>query len=150
MKKIVFGCLGTALLILIALAGLIWFWLFRELPTLHATLSMPSEVELGSTLPMVITANNDHESPIILDSIDVDDSFLSGFQVVSIDPRPTGTMHIFGQRSWDFGQSVMPGTAMVVRFELKAVQEGHFSGDVDVCNPSQDFETLLADVLVKD
>lgn len=149
MKKVLFGCLGAAIVLTGVAALLIWLWLFRELPKLEATVSLPSKVALESTFSMAITANNAHKRPITLDSIDVDDSFLSGVQVERIDPEPTATTHICGQRSWNFGQSVAPGTSMVVRFQLRAVQEGHFSGDIDVCNPNQDFKTLLADVVIK-
>jgi hypothetical protein len=150
MKKTLLAFLGAGVLILFIGAVLIWFWLIRELPALDASISLPSETELGSTISMTITANNPHDKPVVLDSIDIDDSFLTGFQVVSIDPKSSNTTHVFGQRSWDFGQSVPSGKSMVVRFELKAVQQGRFSGDVDVCNPNQDSKSLLADVIVKE
>ena len=99
MKKVLFGCLGAVTVLAGVSALLIWLWLFRELPKLEATISLPSEVELESMFSMDITASNGHKRTITLDSIDVD--------------------------------------------------VGHFSGDVDVCNPNQDFKTLLADVVIK-
>jgi hypothetical protein len=151
MKKIILGCLGVVVLVIVVGAGLIWFWLFRELPMLDASLSLPNEAALDSTVTMVITATNTHETPITLDSIDIDDAFLSGFQVISIQPASTDTTHvpIANQRSWDFGTIVQPGGSISVAFQLRAVTQGHFSGDIDVCNPNQDFKTLLADVVVK-
>ncbi len=150
MKKIIIICLSAAAVIAAMLAALIWFWFIRELPTLDATLSAPSEVEMGSTLTLKITTTNSHNKPVTLDSIDIDDAFLKGFQVVKINPAPSGTTHIpfTQQRSWDFGKAVSPRGAFSVTFQLKAVADGHFSGDVDVCNPNQDFKTLLADVVV--
>lgn len=151
MKKIIIGCLGALVLSLAAVAAGIWFWLFRELPVLDATLAAPSEVELGATVALVITATNPHRKAVTLDSVDIEDSFLSGFQVVSIDPKPTGTTHVSvaSQRSWGFGTVVAPGGSLAVTFRLKPVLEGHFSGDVDVCNPNQNFTTVLADVMVR-
>ena len=151
MKKTLFGCLGAALVILVIGGVMIWFSLFRELPLLDATLSLHNEVEVESTVSMVITATNSHTKAITLDSIDVGDSFLAGFQVISVDPRPTDTTHmpIVNQRSWDFGVEIQPGDSLAITFQLRAVTEGHFSGDVDVCNPNQDFRTLLADVVVR-
>lgn len=151
MKKTVLGCLGAAVLILVCGIALIWFWLFRELPMLDATLALPAEVALESRVSMVVTVKNGHRQPVTLDSIDVEDAFLAGFQVVKIDPEPKDTMHVpfLAQRSWEFGKAVAPGESLSVTFHLKPVTEGHFSGDVDVCNPNQDYKTLLADVVVK-
>ena len=53
------------------------------------------------------------------------------------------------ERSWDFESVIQPGDSLSVTFQLKPVTEGRFSGDVDVCNPNQDFRTLFADVVVK-
>ncbi len=148
-KKIVIGCLSAALLAVILAAVAVWFWLFRELPVLDASLSVPPVAALDSTVTMVITTTNTHTGPLTLDSIDIDDSFLTGFQVVGVHPKPKDTMHYLRRRSWAFGQSVAPGESLVVRFELRAVQEGRFSGNVEVYNPNQDFRTLLADVIVE-
>lgn len=144
----VIGCLGAALLFTVVIGLGVAVWLFTERPKLDASLSLPSEATLGETLTMLVTTTNPHDQAVTLDSIDIDDTFLDGFQVVTVVPEPTGTMHVFGQRSWSFGTSVPPGQALEVRFTLKAVQGGHFSGDVDVCNPAQDFTTLIADVMV--
>ena len=40
---------------------------------------------------------------------------------------------------------VQPGETRSVTFQLRPVAEGRYSGDVDVCNPNQDFQTLLVD-----
>jgi hypothetical protein len=119
-------------------------------PALTATVSIPLEVELGVPFTMTVTASNPHEVPATLDSVDIDEAFLAGFQVLSVEPRATNTSHIplANQRSWDFGQSVPPGGSATVTFTLRAVAEGRFSGDVDVCNPTLDWNTQLVDVIV--
>lgn len=106
---------------------------------------------MESTVTMVIAVTNVHSTPVTLDSIDIDDSFLAGFQIVSITPKPDDTTRvpILKQRSWEFGKPIPPGGSLSVIFTIKAVAEGRFSGDVDICNPNQDFKTLLADVIVK-
>lgn len=150
MKKILIGCLGGLALIVVIVSVVLWFWLFRELPVLEAKLSVPPEVSIGSTVSLFITATNPHTKTVTLDSIDVDDAFLTGFQVVTITPEPTDTMHVpfTNQRSWSFAKPVEPGDSITVSFVLKPVIEGHFSGDIDVCNPNQDFTTLLADMVI--
>jgi hypothetical protein len=151
MKKYVIGCVAAAVIVVAIVAVAICLLeITRDLPLLDASLSLPSEVQLDSTLTMVVTTTNTHSEPVILDSIDMDDSFLAGLQVLSIDPEPTDTLHIpvINQRSWAFGKRVLPGSSLPVTFELRAVMEGHFSGDIDVCNPNQDFTTLVADLVV--
>jgi hypothetical protein len=150
MKKVLIGCLGVAVLFLIILGGA-GYWLVHEAPMLDAKLSVPSEVALDSTAELVVTVTNPHEEEVALDSIDIDDAFLEGFQVVAVEPEPSDTTSVplMDQRSWDFGEPVGPGKSLTVKFTLKPVSEGRFSGAVDVCNPNQDFESLFADVVVK-
>ena len=148
MKKLAIGCASVFAIVSITISVLV-FWLVRELPVLDASLSAPSMAELDSTVTVIVTASNSHTKAIVLDSMDIGDSFLSGFQVVSVQPKPTDTMRIWGMRSWDFGKSVAPGESVKIQFRLKAIQEGHFSGDIDVCNPNQDSTTLIADIVVR-
>jgi len=115
---------------------------------LDATLSMPETAQLGVPITMTVTTTNPHEKAVMLDSIDIGDSFLEGFRVSSVQPAHNSTVHIFGMRSWDFSTAVQPGQSLEVVFELTPVMAGHFAGDVDVCNPSQDYHTLVADVVV--
>jgi hypothetical protein len=151
MKKVLIGCLGAGVLFLVVVVGTVGYWLLHEAPMLDAKLSVPSEVALDSTATLVVTVTNPHEEDVTLDSIDIADSFLAGFQVVSVEPEPNDTMSVpfMEQRSWDFGEPVGPGKSLTVKFTLKPVSEGRFSGEVDVCNPSQDSKSLLADVVVK-
>ena len=94
----------------------------------------------------MLRTRNLHEELVHLDSIDVDLAFLEGFEVVSVDPTPSDTMEIFVQRSWSFTNSVAPGEELVVTYRLKAVRPGHYVGDVDVCNPAQDFTTVVPNI----
>ncbi len=151
LKKIAIGCAVAAGAFIVILVVAIWFLLFRTLPTLDASLSLPSEVEAGETVTMVVSASNPHNEAVVLDSIDVSNSFLNGFQVEFIEPEPTDTMEIpiVDQRSWTFDVEVQPGGSTSVIFELRSVMEGHFVGDVDVCNPNQDYQTLIADVVAR-
>jgi hypothetical protein len=148
MKKLLAGCAIVAALALLAGAAGCWY-LLRERPNVVSTLGVPSEVVVDQVFDMVITAENPHDVTVKLDSIDVSDSFLDGFQVVSVTPEPTGTMDLFDFRSFDFSRDVAPGESLVVTFKLRAVSEGLFRGDCDVCNPNQDCQTLMPDVVVR-
>lgn len=150
MKRVAIGCLVAAGIVIgLGVAG-IWFWLIRELPMLDASIELPLEAEPGTSISMTVTVINRHSGRVTLDSIDIDESFLSGFQVSRVNPKPVSTtrLPIIEQRSWEFGRVVQPGESLAVTFTLRPVMEGRFTGDVDVCNPNQDFRTLLADVVV--
>lgn len=150
MKKVLVGCLGVALLLVTLVVAGLWWW-FRASPELEATLTLPLEVQLEVPVDMVITAKNPHPKPVILDSIDIGDAFLAGFQIIRIEPEPEGTTDLpfLDQRSWAFEKVVPPGGSMAVTFTLRPVTEGRFTGSVDVCNPKQQFKSLFADVIVK-
>lgn len=152
MKKVWLGCLGALGLMALTGGWLIWFLLIREGPVLSATLDVPQQVKQGDIVRMKVLTFNPNKRSITLDSIDIDDSFMAGFQVVRVEPTPKDTLRlgILRQRSWEFGAMVPPGTGLDVTFELQAVAEGRWIGQVDVCNPTQDFNSLLADVMVSE
>lgn len=150
MKNVAIGCAVAAVIGLIVLVFGSWLLLFREMPMLSATLSLPVEVAVNETVTMTVTASNPHDRTVTLDSIDIDLTFLEGLQVIKITPEPTDTMTVFGQRCWFFEVDVDAGGSQDVQFEFRALQPGRFTGDVDVCNPNQDFITLLGDIVIKD
>jgi hypothetical protein len=83
--------------------------------------------------------------------VDVDVTFLSGFQVVKIEPSPTDTFRIpvIDQRSWSFGRPVPSKGTTRVSFTLRPLKPGHYTGNVEVCNPNQDCTGAYADVAVR-
>lgn len=150
MKQLIIGCGIASILVVLAGAALIYYVFVRELPVLDATLDAPHSVTLDSEFEIVVTATNPHAESVTLDSIDIQQTFLDGFQVVGVTPEPVDTMNVFGMiRTWEFGIPVAPGDSTEIRFEFRAVEEGRFSGDLDVCNPNQDWKTLVPDIVVK-
>lgn len=149
MKALLIGCLSLVLMAIVAI-GLGVAWLFIERPTLDGSLDMPLQVTVGETFHATITASNGHDKTVTLDSIDISDTLLAGVQISSIEPDPESTTRVpvLDQRSWAFNTPVEPGATMTVRYTLRAVREGHFTGDIDLCNPSQDFFTLYGDLVI--
>ena len=152
MKKFLFGCLGVVALLGVLAAAGIWYLFVHEAPQLDATLDVPSEVTVGVPFDLRVKMTNSHTRPVTLDSIDIDEAFLEGFQVQRVTPaaRSTSRVPLLNQRTWAFDHPVAPGASHEVVFSLRPVRAGHRSGNVDVCNPSQDFRTLLADVVILD
>lgn len=151
MRKVLLGCL--VLFVVGSLAGGAACWyVLRKRPQLGATLDLPPTARAGQTISLVARLDNPHDRPVTLDSVDIAESFLEGFQVLRVEPRPTDTMRvpIVNQRSWTFGQAVPAGGTMTVTFSLRCLRAGHFTGTVDACNPSQDCTSLFGDVEVQE
>jgi len=119
-------------------------------PTFQVKLDFPAEIRVAEPFALGVDISNPHGSAIKLDSVDVDDALLKGFQVVSVDPAAADTMHVpfLKQRSWSYGRSVPAGGAMRVTFNLRPLNAGRFSGNVDACNPGQDCTSVFADLVV--
>ena len=134
------GVFGAAF-VLVAVIGIAQILI--EEPTLDVRLRCPESVSVGEKFDLVLEIRNLHSEAIRLDSIDMDLDFLSGFDVVSINPTASDPMDILWCRSWEFRNSVSPGETLNVTFTLTALKQGHYVGDVDVCNPNQDFTTVI-------
>ena len=148
-KYVVIGAL--AVLVIACACGAVFFWylLVRELPTLDAELSIPSTAVVGEPIEMRVITSNSHSESLTLGSIDIDGAFLAGFQVLGIDPEATGTFHIpvIDQRSWSFDKPVPTDERLVVTFDLRCINAGHFTGNIDACNPNNDCASMFVDVV---
>jgi hypothetical protein len=146
---LVIAAVSLLALVGLAVVGLVGLFLIvPEQPTLDVRVNAPETVPMGKEFDLVLHTRNLHDEPIRLDSIDVDLAFLEGFEVVSVDPTPSDVMDFLGQRCWSFADTVSPGEGLDVTYRLKAVQPGHYAGDMDVCNPAQDFTTVVPNVEV--
>ncbi|TLD72005.1 hypothetical protein FEM03_04580 [Phragmitibacter flavus] len=149
-KKGLVGCAAvSAVFVILGIVG-IWYFLLREEPTLMVTMNAPNEVEMNGVVDLVITATNPHPEPVVLDSVDINNDFLKGFQVVNVQPTPSDSMSVFVLKSWSFGSELQPNESIDIKFTLKAIKVGRFEGEIDVCNPNQDFITLFADIIVNE
>jgi hypothetical protein len=151
MRYVVLGGLVLVLLASFACTGACWYLFVRETPLLETSLALPEHVAAGQPFDLVVHAHNPHAEPVTLDSVDVDLELLGAFQVLEVVPPPAGTLKIplLDQRSWTYGRAVPPGETWSVTFRLRPLQPGHFSGTIDVCNPSQQFTSHYADIVVQ-
>src|SRR5262249_44792468 len=98
-----------------------------------------SDVVGGQTFDLQITVTNERPKKVMsLSDVDVAEDYLSGFTVVSIDPKPKSSQHvpIDNSRSFHFGINIPPHSAQTFKFTLRAEKAGNFSGDVDACEGS--------------
>jgi hypothetical protein len=151
MRKVAIGCLAVAGFFVLGCAALVLVSL-RELPKLDAEISAPAVATLDQPITLVVTAANNTGKDVTLDSIDIDNAFLAGFQVMEVAPEAEDSSDIplLDQRTWQFNRRLGPGEQLDVTFNLRPVLLGRFTGDVDVCNPNQDFSTVFVDVVVRE
>ncbi|NLX60454.1 MAG: hypothetical protein GXY74_15365 [Phycisphaerae bacterium] len=120
-------------------------------PLLEAAIDVPQSVRVGEDIRVIVRMTNSHAEPVTLDSVDVDNGLLRGFQVIRVEPRPEATFSLppeLDQRSWAFHTPVAAGGQMTVTFHLRPLAAGHYSGNIDVCNPNQDYVGMFADIVV--
>jgi hypothetical protein len=146
--KVVIGCLVSLAIFALLCAAGTWYAFFRVHPTLESHIDFPAQVVAGNPFDLRVYAVNPHPEAVVLDSIDISDSFLDGVQIVSIDPRSIDTLHFYDMRSWEFGLTVDAGTTLTVTFRCKALRPGHYTGGIDVCNPNQNYTSSYADLIV--
>jgi len=148
--KLVFGCVAALIMASIAATGACLFFVGQETPQLAAALDLPHEAAVGETIQLVIHASNPHQESVTLDSVDIDDALLEGLQVLEVEPTPTGTIALgfLEQRSWTFDHSIPSTGQLEVVFTMRAIQPGRYTGNVDVCNPRQDFTSLYGDIVI--
>lgn len=136
------GCLvllacGAVVLVGGALTGLF------TISAVESAISPPTEVELGVIAPAQVTvgetfsilvrvSNNAAETQI-LDSIDIELSYLEGIRIESSDPPYSDTFEVFGYQSFTLLRDIPPGGEVVVQFRASALAAGNYRGDIDIC-----------------
>lgn len=101
-------------------------------PKFCVKLHYPDPVRVGDTLTLRIVARNDHLVPVVLDTIDIEHTFLDGFVVDDIVPRPSEQRTEADEMTLAFDAAVDALGAMEVRLTLRAMREGNFAGEVRV------------------
>lgn len=98
-----------------------------------AWVDMPRAVSPKKNVTLAVTIENARAAePFKVESIDIASSFLKGFEVTSIDPKPSDVDESFGSVTLNYGLSVAPGGKLVVSLELRSKSPGVFVGDVDI------------------
>jgi hypothetical protein len=114
--------------------------------TIFSSLNEPYDVVVEVSAPLqaarddavtieVVIENPTTESQV-LDSIDVDMSYLDGVHIESSNPAYRGVQSLeplFEQQSYTYQSTIPPQGSLTVEFHARALKSGDFSGAVDVC-----------------
>jgi hypothetical protein len=91
---------------------------------------------------------NDGAKDLKFAELDIYDTFLDGFEVVSVSPKPKSKERIFGIVTYGFSRKLKPAESMAIEFELRAKETGIWTGGVDACTPTQNYVSDYAEIEV--
>ena len=96
---------------------------------------LPRSVTKGDSVKLRISVENARETGHFeLASVDLDTSFLKGFEIISIAPEPIEIDDSYGTLTLDYPMSIKAGQTIDFVLELVAVETGVFIGEVSIWN----------------
>jgi hypothetical protein len=137
LKGCLIGCAVAAVLGILAVVA-IGAWLASIAKTqeqVQVRLDVPAEARVGSEIELIVEVMNQREDDVFhLTDIDLEDSYLDGFTLISVEPEPKSTesVDLLDVRSHSFDRDLAAGAVERFTFRLKAVEAGTWTGDVDV------------------
>lgn len=143
-------------LITMFITSLVWigigvggYWLVtRDAPPFAVDVDHPDVVEVGETLTVKVTVMNDGTKDLKFAELDLYDTFLDGFEVVAVSPKPKTKERFFGIFTYGFSRTLKPAESFGIEFELRAKEAGLWTGGVDVCTPTQNYVSEYAEIEV--
>jgi len=99
------------------------------------SLLSPATVKVDEVFELTVSVKNERpRKDFKVDYIDIYDSYVSGFVVVSNSPAHESSEHIpiLDCSSYTFDVSIKPGETKAFTFKLRAVEPGVHRGDIEV------------------
>lgn len=136
-KTWLLGCGAAALVALLGLALVVGFVVYasQDVSDAGVLVDCPTEVALDQSFELRVTVTNERPHDVLLvEDVDVEEDYLSGFTVKSVDPAPKASSHtVFdGGRSWTFRTRISPHDSKVFTFTMQARKTGRYRGNVSV------------------
>jgi hypothetical protein len=101
----------------------------------NITVSAPLNVSVGDEVIIEVTVQNTTGSALVLDSVDITTNYVTGIAILRSEPAYSETFHIpiVDYESYTLEHNVPPNETVTIRFYGQAVNQGDYSGGVDVC-----------------
>jgi len=133
----------------IALFAVAYLVFVANPPPFSVQVEAPREVAAGDEVDLLLDIGNPTDRDLRLDSIDIYDSLLDGFDVRAVEPDPVRRDHTFNFSSFYFSKDLEPGQSLRVTMQLTAKEPGIWTGDLDFCTPAQKFVTSSLTIRVR-
>lgn len=137
-------------LVWLGIGATMWYYLYDAPPRFYVEMEYPDTVAVGEEFDLTFSVKNRDLGSRTLNSIDVHDDFLGGFEVVSITPSPGSREDLWGYGIFNFDESIKASDALIVTMKLRARNVGLWSGDVDFTNPLENYVTRVPEIEVQD
>ena len=132
----------------ITVFGFLYWSVTSEPPAFQVQIESPEQVTLGEEFDLVVNVTNASESDLTLGSIDVYESLLDGFELISVSPTPSETSHFIGMHTSYFSKKLEAQESFTATYSLKAKEEGLWIGDIDFCTPWENYVTVSKAITV--
>jgi len=110
---------------------------------------MPRKASVGDEIDLRVLIKNTRESKkFVIDTLDIGDKFIDGFEILSIEPKPSEIDTSYDTTTLEYPISIAAGDQLDIVLKLKAKASGVFIGDVDVWEDNDDFLTRYAQCVV--
>jgi len=94
---------------------------------------MPRRATLGETIVLNISVENGREAEAFeLESLDIGGNFGKGFELVAVEPKPSGIDTMLNTLTLEYPIVVAAGEKIDFKLELRATNVGVFIGEIDL------------------
>lgn len=113
----------------------LWQRVSEEPEGVRASVEAPSLVVQGEPFIIGIAVENLSGEPKLLDSVDIDEGYLAGIDVMEAEPAFSESLPLpfGGVQSFTFEQNIPAKQTLIVRLTAQGKVVGEFSGTIDVC-----------------
>jgi hypothetical protein len=126
-------CLGTILFVILV-GGSFLKWVAQEPENIEVEVIVPAAVSLNEEALLLVEITNLAAEDQTLDSVDIDLSYLDGFNVDRTEPEYSDMMEASNAFStYDFQTPIPAGRELEIRFYMTAKLVGERSGEIRVC-----------------
>lgn len=141
---------GFALGVVSTLVGLFAVVLIFSGPRLAVALEVPEEIVVGQEFAVTVAVSNPHQESVVLDNLDIPNSFFEIFEVVSVSPAASSDSPVggFGTQTWYYDRTLDPGGTYEIVLMLRPLEAGSHPIDMDVCNSYEDCTSLVTSLTV--
>lgn len=142
MKWIAIGCAAILAVILCCIlagaGGIYWLGTLSTEDKAQIEVTVPIEAASGDVFTFTVAVKNISDEQIIVDSVDIQTTFLDGFIIESVNPTFADTYQFDSldgtvYQTYEFKQSIEPGQTITFTFKGQAISSGDFSGEIDTC-----------------
>jgi hypothetical protein len=136
---IAIGCVVCCLVAVLSvmLAGTAFLtWLAEEPEGIRVDVDAPLLVTKGEPFIITVQVENTATEARVLDSIDIEATYLDGVGIQKVDPPYLSSSRIgwgTGFQTFLFQKMLLPGDGLAVHFHALGVKVGDYAGDLDVC-----------------